>query len=146
MIDFADEIVPGVNLGSLNAFYVLLSCEPEEQGEWAVVSVMEKYSIDEMSSKRHLYDHLIIDATDEPSTDLFSHFHKASEFIDSALSKGKQVLVHCHQGKSRSATLVGAYLILTEKISSNEALDLIREKRTEEICPNSGFREQLKML
>jgi protein-tyrosine phosphatase len=146
MIDFADEIVPGVNLGSLKAFCVLLSCEPEEQEEWAVVSVIERHFIEELPLKRHLYDHLIIDATDEPSTDLFSCFHTASKFINNALSKGKQVLVHCHQGKSRSVSIFCAYIVLTRKLSSDEALAFIRERRTEEICLNSGFREQLKML
>lgn len=47
-----------------------------------------------------------IDLPDDPSSNLLGEFEKAFEFIDSYLSRGKNVLVHCKMGQSRSASLV----------------------------------------
>ena len=51
---------------------------------------------------------------DEEEVDIQQHFQAAFDFIEKAESSGGAVLVHCHEGKSRSITLVLAYLMTTQ--------------------------------
>lgn len=55
-----------------------------------------------------------------------------------------KVFVHCHQGISRSATLVLAYLMIYKRMTAKQAVQIVRKKR--EIYPNEGFFEQLSDL
>merc|ERR1712054_230256 len=61
-----------------------------------------------------------------------------------ALDAGGGVFVHCAMGKSRSATVVCAYLMRRYGITSDQALSQIREARP--LCePNEGFWKQLEL-
>jgi protein-tyrosine phosphatase len=54
------------------------------------------------------------------------------------------VLVHCKEGISRSATLVLAFLMIKEGLSAQDAMRTVRRER--EIRPNNGFLKQLCYL
>ena len=43
------------------------------------------------------------------------------EFVNEAIESGGTVFVHCHQGVSRSTTMVIAYLMWKERLTFNEA-------------------------
>ena len=64
-------------------------------------------------------------------------------FIKAALTSGGSVLVHRHMGRSRSATLVAAYLIAEHNLSWQDALRDIQRSRPS-AAPNVGFLRQLK--
>src|SRR3989304_9295906 len=51
--------------------------------------------------------------------------------MDSAISQGKKVYVHCKNGHARSPTLVAAYLIKYQGMNVEDAINLINEKRPE---------------
>jgi protein-tyrosine phosphatase len=51
------------------------------------------------------------------------------------------VFVHCIAGISRAPTLVGAYLIIKQGMTVQQALKTVSKKRN--ICPNEGFLQQL---
>lgn len=55
-----------------------------------------------------------------------------------------KVLVHCARGVSRSATLVLAYLMIYEKLTIAEAINVVCAHRN--ILPNAGFLQQLRQL
>jgi Icc-related predicted phosphoesterase len=55
------------------------------------------------------------------------------------------VLVHCEQGMSRSATIVIAYLMYSMDITYQQAHLLVKRARPF-ICPNDGFVEQLQIF
>lgn len=57
---------------------------------------------------------LRIPISDMEEEDIGRYFDEARAFIDSAAAAGGAVLVHCHEGKSRSATLVLAYFMKTK--------------------------------
>lgn len=54
------------------------------------------------------------------------------------------VLVHCVMGRSRSATLVLAYLMVKHSLSVVDAIEQVRQRRC--ILPNHGFLKQLRAL
>ena len=73
--------------------------------------------------------------------DLF--FDSACVFIDAALDDNGQVLVHCMAGRSRSATIVLAYLLKCRGYDLASAFKLVRTQRPSAM-PNLGFWRQLE--
>ncbi len=109
-----------------------------------------------------------IDAHDSTTYDMSVNFNKAAEFIHAALKeRGRlstclkrtqssflqlrviklclliegKILVHCHVGVSRSATVVLAYLMLKQNMTLVEAVQKVKEGRG--VFPNRGFLRQL---
>eukprot|EP01080_Neovahlkampfia_damariscottae_P012222 gene12222-5808_t len=84
-----------------------------------------------------------ISILDTPKTNISKYFDESFDFIDDALKKKEKILVHCHAGRSRSATIVIAYLMKHQQISLKEAVEYVKLKR-KIIRPNDGFMKQLK--
>ncbi|ELR17126.1 dual specificity phosphatase, putative [Acanthamoeba castellanii str. Neff] len=82
---------------------------------------------------------------DEVTEDIFRFFYQTREFIDRARSGGGNVLVHCAQGRSRSATIVTAYLMLTNRWDFETAYSHVTTLR-DIVRVNPGFRRQLLTL
>nr|POF14388.1 isoform 2 of dual specificity protein phosphatase 1 [Quercus suber] len=90
------------------------------------------------------YKHYMLQVDDDPNEDLLKHFHATNKFIDEALQGGGAVFVHCAMGKSRSATIVCAYLMWKYGVTAKKALSQLCEGRP--VCsPNPGFNEQLQV-
>ncbi|KAK3559751.1 hypothetical protein QTP86_020758 [Hemibagrus guttatus] len=86
-----------------------------------------------------------IEAEDIPSFNLSVHFFSAAEYMRHVLSNTQnKLLVHCVMGRSRSATLVLAYLMIEEKMTLVDAIEQV--KRHRQIIPNRGFLKQLRDL
>ncbi|XP_068111483.1 dual specificity phosphatase 29-like [Hyperolius riggenbachi] len=86
-----------------------------------------------------------VEAEDLPGFNLSKFFHPAAEFIHKALSSpSSKVLVHCAMGRSRSASLALAYLMIHEKMTIVDAIDQVLKHRC--ILPNRGFLKQLREL
>lgn len=63
-------------------------------------------------------------------------------FADEARQNGANILVHCHAGVSRSATITIAYLLKHTKLSMMDIYRLVKGKRSI-ISPNFNFMGQL---
>lgn len=86
-----------------------------------------------------------VEADDKPTFNISQFFDPATEFIHEALSQPQnKVLVHCVMGRSRSATLVLAYLMMKHSLSVVDAIEHVRQRRC--ILPNHGFLKQLRAL
>ncbi|XP_047617935.1 dual specificity protein phosphatase 13 isoform X2 [Phacochoerus africanus] len=86
-----------------------------------------------------------IEADDNPFFDLSVYFLPVARYIRTALSVPRgRVLVHCAMGVSRSATVVLAFLMICENMTLVEAIQTVQAHR--DICPNSGFLQQLQVL
>ncbi|KAB5555892.1 hypothetical protein PHYPO_G00039340 [Pangasianodon hypophthalmus] len=86
-----------------------------------------------------------IEAEDIPSFNISVHFFTMAEYMRRVLSNAQnKLLVHCVMGRSRSATLVLAYLMIEEKMTLVEAIEQV--KRHRQIIPNWGFLKQLREL
>ena len=57
------------------------------------------------------------------------HFEECHDWIDYYLSQGTNVLVHCRAGKSRSATIIIAYLMKKYNMTFEKAYNLVKSKR-----------------
>jgi protein-tyrosine phosphatase len=74
--------------------------------------------------------------------DISTHFDECIDFIHTAIVSGGRVLVHCYQGKSRSATVCCAYMMKIMSMRVDDALAVIRETRST-AAPNAGFMQML---
>ena len=67
-----------------------------------------------------------VDLTGVPTLD---NLHRGVEFILKHRERGNSVYVHCKAGRSRSATVVAAYLIQLHHWSPQEAIEAIAKIR-----------------
>ena len=62
------------------------------------------------------------------------HFQAAIDFVQDAQASGGAALVHCHEGRSRSVTLVLAYLLLTQARPPWSGLTLLLRRPSPHPC------------
>uniref|UniRef100_UPI00398E6151 dual specificity phosphatase 29-like n=1 Tax=Pristiophorus japonicus TaxID=55135 RepID=UPI00398E6151 len=90
-------------------------------------------------------DYYGVEAEDLPKFNLSEFFYPAAQYIDRALSTpGSKLLVHCARGRSRSASLVLAYLMIYKNMTVVDAVQQVITHRC--ILPNRGFLKQLRAL
>uniref|UniRef100_UPI003AAF54C7 dual specificity protein phosphatase 13B n=1 Tax=Centroberyx gerrardi TaxID=166262 RepID=UPI003AAF54C7 len=98
-------------------------------------------------------DYYGVEADDAIGFALSPFFYPTARYIRAALAMGGKsvtlrakgrVFVHCLMGVSRSSTLVLAFLMITEGLRLQEAVEAVRPHR--DICPNPGFLMQLRSL
>jgi len=80
---------------------------------------------------------------DAPEADLSPAMLEALPFIETAIASGGRVLVHCEQGKSRSASVVVAFVRAWTGLGPQRALDFVQACRPQAL-PNWGFLKQLE--
>ncbi|KAK9288009.1 hypothetical protein L1049_016454 [Liquidambar formosana] len=85
----------------------------------------------------------LIEVTDRETTRISEYFDECFNFIDEAKRLGGGVLVHCFVGRSRSVTIVVAYLMKKHGMSLSQALEHVKRQRPQ-ASPNSGFILQLQ--
>ncbi|XP_030012496.1 dual specificity phosphatase DUPD1-like [Sphaeramia orbicularis] len=125
----------GPGLRDLGITHVLNAAE----GKWNNVLTGADYYSD-MSIQ-----YLGVEADDKPTFNISQYFISATQFIHEALSHPQnKVLVHCVMGRSRSATLVLAYLMMKHELTVVDAIEHVRQRRC--ILPNHGFLKQLRAL
>ena len=74
----------------------------------------------------------------------FSAVERASDFAYQAWKSGKRVLIRCQAGINRSS-LVMAHVLMKDKYTAREAIDLMREKRSKAVLLNRHFVDYLVM-
>ncbi|KAM6583986.1 hypothetical protein CsatB_010988 [Cannabis sativa] len=92
-----------------------------------------------------LFEYKNFSINDSEDENISSIFDDASDFIDHVEQKGGKVLVHCFEGRSRSATVVLAYLMLRKNFTLLEAWNTLKRvhRRAQ---PNDGFAKNLLNL
>ncbi|OQR74975.1 WD repeat-containing protein 46-like [Tropilaelaps mercedesae] len=89
-----------------------------------------------------LFRYMAIPVEDSTSEDIGVWFRRAIEFINDVKASGGKVLVHCHAGISRSATICMAYLMATLRLRMEDAYEHVKSRR-KIISPNFSFMGQL---
>lgn len=94
------------------------------------------------SQRGDLFEYQNFSIGDEEEADISQIFEEAHEFIEAVEQKGGKVLVHCFEGRSRSATVVLAYLMMRKKLTLSRAWNKLRRvhRRAQ---PNDGFARVL---
>ncbi|KAL8139208.1 hypothetical protein V2J09_005209 [Rumex salicifolius] len=93
----------------------------------------------------HLFEYKNFCIRDEEDSNISSIFKDGCDFIDDVEKSGGKVLVHCFEGRSRSATMVLAYLMLRKKLTLLEAWNKLK-KVHRRAHPNEGFARILVEL
>ncbi|KAF6138008.1 hypothetical protein GIB67_041881 [Kingdonia uniflora] len=128
-------------LQHLGITHILCLCSNEIGQSDSQLPELFQYKNFAVSSSTLLFM-LISDNEDTKISDLFE---EACNFVENAEHSGGRVLVHCFEGRSRSATLVLAYLMLRKHMTLLEAHDtLLRVHRRAR--PNQGFAKALSNL
>jgi atypical dual specificity phosphatase len=86
-----------------------------------------------------------ISLDDAEDQDLSDALDEGLSIIDRIVATGGKVLVHCHEGRSRSVSMCLAYFVTRERMPLAEALNFIKSHRPE-AQPNAGFLKQLMAL
>jgi len=87
-------------------------------------------------------DLLDADNPGDERANLLASLPRVRAFVDQAWARGKAVLVHCVQGKSRSVAMVLALLMEKERMPLKDVLEVVRSARPM-IRPNNGFMRAL---
>jgi atypical dual specificity phosphatase len=82
---------------------------------------------------------------DIETQDVTDALNEGLAIIDQVAAGGGKVLIHCHEGRSRSVTLALAYLIARDRMPLADAINFIKSHRPE-AQPNAGFMRQLMAL
>ncbi|KAF4441422.1 dual specificity catalytic domain containing [Fusarium acutatum] len=69
---------------------------------------------------------LIIPLEDNANSNLMDHFDETNEFIKRHSSEGRNILIHCKSGRSRSVAVLIAYL--QQKFSSEKGIASIKDR------------------
>lgn len=78
-----------------------------------------------------------LDARDADDYPIFErHLPRFLDFMIACREEGGEVLVHCHEGRNRSAALVAAMMVLCGEAS---AVHRLRALRGEGVLNNAGF-------
>jgi len=132
-----DEIVPRLYLGCYQ-------CARNQSG-LASLGITHVLTV---AFYRPLYEsqftYKVIAVDDKDIEDLLVHMKPAVDFITDALNSHpkNKVFVHCRHGVSRSATMVTAYVMATQRLRLEPAFALVKAKRPR-VGPNAGFRAQM---
>lgn len=89
------------------------------------------------------FDYLILQVRDKKDENLAEYFKDAYQYIHNARTNNGTVFVHCLAGRSRSPSLIIAYLMQSELISFSEAFKRVLASKID-IQPNTGFLHQLR--
>ena len=134
-------IEQGLYLGSLNAAEDLVLLE--RHNITCVLSIIDSFW--NLEAYGPGITHRRIDLVDSPSAKIIDHIPDGLKFIHEALKTGRNILVHCAAGISRSASMVIAYIMVKYSMDFASAKNVVRNKRAC-VWPNQGFAEQLKSI
>lgn len=131
------EVDPGLFIGSVAAARNRAALL--ENGITHIVCAAAEAKLYFPSELAYLHLHDLRDAT---GVDIERYFDETFDFIDGAIKRRGRVLVHCVMGRSRSSTIVAAYMMRTHGMAMLDTLGLIRQVRPS-IAPNRSFSIQL---
>ncbi|CAA2994697.1 dual specificity phosphatase 1-like [Olea europaea subsp. europaea] len=131
------KIEEGLYLGSLGAAH--------DKSTLKRLNVTHILTVAHSLSPAHPNDFIYktIPVMDREDVDISQYFSECFKFIEEAKKTGGAVLVHCFAGRSRSVTIVVAYLMMKNGMNLSEALEHVKRKRPV-ASPNSGFISQLQ--
>ena len=138
----AHRVAPRVFIGGY-----LAASDPETVRRMGVTRIVKMFG-DDASYPGGYHRHpgvayAVFPALDVPWYDIREDAEAALRFVVEGVDAGERVLVHCHAGISRSATVVLLYLMTAYGLGLEPALAYLRDVRSV-VNPNAGFMEYLR--
>jgi len=97
----------------------------QEQGVKSIVTIRE-VPLDDDWVDEMKYLHVLSDDMGVPS---FDDLKNSVEYVRERIQNNEPVMVHCLAGLGRTGTILACYLIKYEKMSAENAIQHVREKR-----------------
>ncbi|CAF1024306.1 unnamed protein product [Adineta steineri] len=135
----ADKIDDHIWLGDIDS-----SANHQALNDLNITHILTILHFDPEREKNDRYIRKHVFSYDTHKADLIGEFESCYKFIEQAVSKNQNVLIHCHAGMSRSATIACAYLMKKYNLSYETALEQLKAKRPC-VYPNPGFAHQLRL-
>ena len=141
-----DQILPNLWLGNLNA--CLNSKFLEENNIKAVVSLYSPKLNTNFFTKKDIAI-FQVQVKDNMSFKsnlvVFNNLDQIIDYMDHYLKNKQNVLVHCHYGWQRSATVCAAYIMKKYNKSMQEAVDYVQDRRDLSFFPDVNFFIALRL-
>lgn len=133
----ATEIIPNLYLGSINSCYD--KKELKKRNIKKIISVISGFQ----PPYPNEFEYIVINAMDSLNTKLEECFDDVCDEITKSIDDEDAILVHCVAGRSRSCSIILAYLMREYGMKIEEGLKMIKMKRSI-VEPNTEFLKQLK--
>jgi ADP-ribosyl-[dinitrogen reductase] hydrolase len=130
------EISPGVHAANRAAARTV-------GDDWAVVSLCRIDDEMRRPVRREVY---LVDRDRPENPALGQVLDDALAAIAAFRAEGRQVLVHCHGGRSRTAFVLAAWLMRSEGLSATEAWSRLTERWPDAVDWNPAFGRHLQQL
>ena len=132
------QITPNIYLSGF-----MIASNKEELKKHNIKSIIYcTKNLDNYFPNDFIYTNIPIDDTFDQHIE--QYFDKTYKIIENSVNKNEKILVHCHAGISRSATIVIAYLMRKNKWSRDQALNFVKLKRII-VNPNIDFMKALEI-
>lgn len=131
------HVTNGLYLGNI------FSLNPQILNKYQIDGIVTVINSDVAIKYPHGINVMRINLDDSVHEDISPWMESCYHFIDSHRARKKNVLVHCHAGRSRSATMVLYYLMNKFNVPLNQAYSFLQNCRPI-IGPNPEFMRVLK--
>ena len=135
----ANQIIENLWVGAISS-----SCNREALHEYNIEIIISAF-LGSTAEFPYDFNYERAKLRDVEDEDILGDLENLLPIIHKNLLEGKGVLCHCQMGRSRSVTIVAAYLIRYKNMTTDEALAFIKSKRTQ-INPNKGYIDQLHIF
>ena len=144
-IDDHNMIIPNLYLGNIksaNDIHFL-----KENNIQTIINCTENEPFHEYFDDKSKYRLNINDSRETHNINRFKEqIFEIIDLIDDSIINNKPVYVHCYWGLMRSATVIASYLIKKYKLSSKDAITLVKEQRPMAISSLYNFNEVLDLV
>jgi predicted protein tyrosine phosphatase len=148
---YLGNIIDAHNLSFLvnNNIEAIINCtEDEPFHQYFIINNDDELKINNIIENKKYFLRLNVkDSKDEENIEKFMNIIDIGvEFINTHKNINKQtVFVHCYWGLMRSATVIAGYLIKYENYSVDEAIELIKNKRSYTFSNLYNFKDILEI-
>ncbi|GAM28653.1 hypothetical protein SAMD00019534_118290 [Acytostelium subglobosum LB1] len=120
--------------------------QPQQQQQQQQVEEEEPMKEEEEKEVELVIDYLRVPVADSSRAQIEQYFDQSCVFIETGIKSGANILVHCQQGRSRSPTIIIAYLMKCCNWTLERAWTVVQEKSPKTLTVNDGFKQKLMAL